>query len=384
MQPGFVRRKQKRRKYSTTNSDNSGKAAEATASADEIASTRSFRGRRMDSIRPYSSHRLILATVAALGIALSAIIAVHFSSTQIEERRNQLVIEATGFADDLEQYLRSREMIAKTVGAIFEAPDLSAPHPLASVGKKLLVLTPEIGVVAWIPQVDPSRISAVLGALAAAGRPPQLHGPNSEALDVTNIRRALYPVVDIEPNAADNQVGLGMDVGLFPARKAAFEQARDENRVIATAPVRLLPPFNTPGYVLYSPVYSEHGFVGCINLAFRVDQLLNGFAHGRRIPMSLRTYDATNSGRLKYLAGITQQGEIQTVNSSDRFNDAETIQHSVAFAGRTILVMFELWTGSRSSRPAAGDVSGFFGTANHSNHTLEHLLFYAAFPAARF
>ena len=72
--------------------------------------------------------------------------------------------------------------------------------------------------------------------------------------------------MDVEPKLADNQIGLGMDVGLFPSRKAAFEQARDEQRVIATAPVRLLQPFNATGYVLYSPVYNERGFVGCINV----------------------------------------------------------------------------------------------------------------------
>ena len=209
----------------------------------------------MDSIQPHPWHRLTLAAVAAVGIALSAILAVHFSKMQIEARRHQLIVEATAFADDLEQYLQSREMIAKTVGTVFEAPDLSEPHPLGSIGKKVLALTPEIGVMAWIPQVDPSRIHEVLNALSAAGRPPRLYGPNFETLDVTDTRRVLYPVVDIEPKSADHQIGLGMDVGLFPSRKAAFEQARDEQRVIATAPVELLQPFNTTGYILFSPVY---------------------------------------------------------------------------------------------------------------------------------
>src|SRR5450631_3306457 len=162
----------------------------------------------MGSIQLRSWHSLTLAVVAGSGIALSTILAVHFSNTQIEEKRHQLIVEATGFADDLEQYLQSREMIAKAAGTLFEAPDLSAPYPLASVGKKLLALTPEIGVIAWIPQVDPSRIAVVLGALAAAGQPPRFYGPNSETLDVTNIRRVLYPVVDIEPKSADHQAGL--------------------------------------------------------------------------------------------------------------------------------------------------------------------------------
>jgi two-component sensor histidine kinase len=232
-------------------------------------------------------------------------------------------------------------MIAKTVGSVFEAPDLSEPHPLRSIGKKVLALTPEIGVMAWIPQVDPSRIQDVLNALSAAGRPSRLYGPNFESLDVTGTRRVLYPVVDVEPKSDDHQAGLGIEIGLFPSRKAAFEQARDEQRVIATAPVQLLQPFNTTGYILYSPVYNERGFVGCILFAYRVDQLLNGFAHAKRIPMNFRVYDSTDPGQLKYLAEVTQQGEIDTVNSSVRSDDVEAIRHSVDFAGRKILVLFD-------------------------------------------
>src|ERR1039457_647057 len=295
----------------------------------------------MDSFRSNPWQRLTLAAVIAVGIALSAILAVHFSNTQIEERRHQLMVETATCTGDLEQYLQSREMIAKTVGAIFEVPDLSMPRPLASIGKKVLALTPEIGLVAWIPQVDRSRIQEVLNALAAAGRPPRLFGPNSETLDAANTRPVLYPVMDIEPKSADNQAGLGMDVGLSTIRKAAYEQARDEQRVIATAPVKLLQPFNTTGYILFSPVYNERGFVGCITFVFRVDQLLNGFVHARRIPMNFRVYDATDLGQSKYLAGVTQQGEIDTANSSVSSDDVEAVRHSVDFAGPKILVLFD-------------------------------------------
>ncbi len=295
----------------------------------------------MDSILPHPWHKLTLAAVAAVGITLSVILAVHFSNMQIEVRRQQSVVEATAFADDLEEYLQNREMIAKAVGTVFEAPDLSAPHPLASIGKKLLALTPEIGAIAWIPLVDPSRIHEVLNALSAAGRPPQLFGPNFETLDVTDTRRVLYPVVDIEPKSADHQARLGLDVGLFPSRRAAFEQARDEQRVIASAPVELFQPFNTTGYILFSPVFNERGFVGCITFVFRVDQLLNGFAHARRIPMNFGVYDTTDPGELKYLAWVTQQGEIETVNSSVRSDGPEMVRHSLDFAGRTMLVLFD-------------------------------------------
>src|SRR5450830_796357 len=293
----------------------------------------------MGGIQPRSWHRLTLIAVAAVGVGISTILALNFSNTQIAVTRHQLRIEASAFADDLEQYLQSREMIAKTVGTVFEVPDLSAPHPLGSIGKKVLALTPEIGVIGWIPQVDPSRIHEVLNALSAAGRPPRLFGPNSETLDVTDIRRVLYPVVDIEPKSNDNQAGLGMDVGLSTLRKAAFEQARDEQRVIATAPVGLLQPFNTTGYILFSPVLNERGFVGCITFVFRVDRLLNGFVQARRIPMNFRIYDATDPGQM--IVGFTRQGEIETVNSSDRSDVAQLVRHTVDFAGRKMLVQFD-------------------------------------------
>jgi two-component sensor histidine kinase len=293
----------------------------------------------MSGIQPRSWHRLTLIAVAAVGVGISTILALNFSNTQIAVTRHQLRVEASAFADDLEQYLQNRELIAKTVGAVFEAPALSEPHPLGSIGKKVLALVPEIRVIGWIPQVDPSRIHEVLNALAAAGQPPRLYGPNFETLDFTDTRRMLYPVVDVELKSDDRKVGLGMEVSLFPSRKAAFEQARDERRVIATAPMLLLQPLNTTGYILYSPVYNERGFVGCIVFTFGVDQLLNGFAHGRRIPMNFRVYDATDPGQL--IVGITRQGEIETVNSSVRSDGAEAVRHAVDFAGRKMLLQFD-------------------------------------------
>jgi two-component sensor histidine kinase len=132
-----------------------------------------------------------------------------------------------------------------------------------------------------------------------------------------------------------------MDVGLFPSRKAAFEQARDEQRVIATAPVGLLAPSDTPGYVLFSPVYDDRGFIGCIMFVFHVDQLLKGFIHDRTIPMSLRVYDATDSGQMTYLAGVSPPGDIATVSSSIGSDDAEAVRQLLSFAGRKMMVLFE-------------------------------------------
>ena len=279
--------------------------------------------------------------VVAVGVGLSAFLALHFSKTEIEVRRQQLTVEATAVADDLEQYLQSRATIARTVGAVFKAPDLSQPLPLASIGKGVLALTPGIRVMAWVPQVDPSRIHDVLDAISLAGGPSRLYGPGFENVDVTDTRRMFYPVVAVEPDTKERSIGLGMDVGLFPSRKAAFEQAHNEDRVIATAPAGLFTDSDTPGYVLFSPVYNASGFIGCLMFVFPVDQLLQGFAHGRAFPMNFRIYDTTTPEQSKLLGMVSRRGEPETVVSSVGSDGTEAIQHIVEFAGRKMAVLFD-------------------------------------------
>src|ERR1019366_6760603 len=217
----------------------------------------------------------------------------------------------------------------------------SQPRPLRFIGKPVLALTPDISIIAWIPQVDASRIQDALNGLSSAGRPPRLYGPNFQALEVADTRRTMYPVVDVEPKLDDNQVGLGIDLALFPSRKAAFEKARDERRTTATASMQLLQPFNSIGYALYSPIYNDHGFVGCLMFLYRVDQLLTGFVRARRIPMNFRAYDSTDTGQLNYLIAFTRHGEIEAADSSARPDDAQTMPHFLDFAGRKILVAFD-------------------------------------------
>jgi two-component sensor histidine kinase len=295
----------------------------------------------MRNLQPRSWHSMTLIAVAGIGIGLSATVAYHYSAMQIEDARHHMMIEAATLAEDLKLYLNSREMIAKAVGAVFEPPDLSQPHPLASVGKKVLDLTPEIAVMAWVPQVDPSRIRDVLGSLSASGQQPRLFGPDFAPVDVTDPGRVLYPVVDVESKSGNHKIGLGMEVGLFPSRKVAFERARDEQRVIATAPVALLQPFNTMGYILYSPVYNEGVFLGCLLFAFRIDELLAAFAHTRRIPMNFGVYDATDPGPSTFLVRVTQRGAIETVNSSFPSEGEEVLRQSLDFAGRKLLLRSE-------------------------------------------
>ena len=95
--------------------------------------------------------------------------------------------------------------------------------------------------------------------------------------------------------------------------------------MIATAPTELLQPLNAPGYILFSPVFNERGFVGCITFVFRVDQLLNRCVTKRKPYEFPRLSSRTEPGQLKYLLGIPRQGKIDAVNASFLSDGAETI-----------------------------------------------------------
>jgi two-component sensor histidine kinase len=57
--------------------------------------------------------------------------------------------------------------------------------------------------------------------------------------------------------------------------------------------------------------------------------------------MNFRVYDATDPGQPNYLIALTRHGEIETIESSVRLDDASAMQHSLDFAGRKILVAFD-------------------------------------------
>ena len=76
----------------------------------------------MNNIQPYPWPRLTLAAVALLGIALTAILAMHFSDSQIEESRHRLIVGATGFPDVLEHFFRGRGMFPKTPRETCDTP----------------------------------------------------------------------------------------------------------------------------------------------------------------------------------------------------------------------------------------------------------------------
>ena len=160
-------------------------------------------------------YRLTLAAVAGGGIALSAILAVRFSNTQVEERRQQLTVEATGFASDLEQYLQSRAMIAKTVGAVFEALIYLRLARFVRPATRFSLSCRKLG--SWLG----FRRLIPRASMKSSMRLPQPDDRRSYRAEFCNarcyryFRRALYPVMDVEPKAADNQVGLGMNSG-FP------------------------------------------------------------------------------------------------------------------------------------------------------------------------
>lgn len=101
-----------------------------------------------------------------------------------------------------------------------------------------------------------------------------------------------YPITFIEP-IAKNARALGLDIGHEINRRTALERARDTGEAQVTGPIVLVQDAgSTPGFLLYTPVYSSHvetvqerraSFVGAIYSPIVMRELMEGtLARGNR------------------------------------------------------------------------------------------------------
>ncbi len=140
-------------------------------------------------------------------------------------------------------------------------------------------------------------------------------------------RRAVYFVVTSSLQTNGRVTNLGLDVGTFPARRAAMLAAASSGGPRATAPVRLMAGEGPPGTVLYTPVYrpSAHApsspaarlraLRGLVSTSYRYDLLLRALR--RTAPPG--TAFALSDGP----AHLFTQGHLRDPSHS-----------SIAFAGR--------------------------------------------------
>jgi two-component sensor histidine kinase len=228
--------------------------------------------------------RLWLAGGAVVlgGLALTAAVAIRAYEHSQALARSEFERVAQNHAQQLQARLSEREAVARMVAAIFVAPNALVPNALGTIKEGLYSLAPDFAAVEWTPRIEPGEINAAIEVLLKEGVvPPAILGPDLRPLDVRQLNRPLYPILDIEPRE-DNAVLLGVDIAASPPRLAALQEANRHKRLTATTAVRLMQEPGVKGIVLFAPIYRANngdqpwGFLG---LTFRIDHLLTEEPH---------------------------------------------------------------------------------------------------------
>jgi two-component sensor histidine kinase/CHASE1-domain containing sensor protein len=288
--------------------------------------------------------------LACGGLALSAGVALTTYEDAKALARSEFDRLADAHAQQLQAQLGEREAVARMVAAIFVAPGALIPNALAPIKEGFFSLAPDFAAVEWTPRVEPREIDAAIEVLAKEGvTRPAILGPDLQPLDIRQLNRPLYPILDIEPRE-DNAVLLGVDIGASPARLAALEASNLHKRLTATTAVRLMQDPNVREIVLFAPVHSADraqppwGFLG---LTFRFDRLLAA----EQAPLSIVIVDegADEPDRLLFrsprAAPDAQPWSVRTVSfgqrdwtvaytpTSDLFGDARAAAVAAAAIG---------------------------------------------------
>ncbi|WP_158277491.1 PAS domain S-box protein [Opitutus sp. ER46] len=206
--------------------------------------------------RPTAPPRFRLAWALLVGgLALTAFAAVLTSNAIERNLRRQFDDIIDEIRLNVSGRLLANTQILNGAAALLDASDEVTRHEWRMFADRLeldrqLPGTQGVGYALLIPAAD----------LASHVARIRTEGFTDYSVFPMGAREAYCPIIFIEPFEGRNLRAFGFDPFSNPARRAAMEQARDENRAILTAPVKLVIEHEGDiqiGTVLYVPVYRK-------------------------------------------------------------------------------------------------------------------------------
>lgn len=234
---------------------------------------------------PRAASHLPAALVLLAGGVLSLVMALLFRRAEVHERQEEVRQLAQEQAEVLKgQIMRSMEVLHAIV-ALYEARGEVSRGEFGKFVTAALARQPELQALAW----DPRVVAAERAVWEARGREegfPAFHFTEEKAegvLQAAGERAEYFPVFYLE-TLQRNAAALGFDVGSERRRREALEEARDEGRPAATAPIRLAQePGLQRGFLVFEPVYAgtpktvverRTGLLGFAVAVFRIGDLV--------------------------------------------------------------------------------------------------------------
>ncbi|TRW91421.1 CHASE domain-containing sensor histidine kinase [Candidatus Methylobacter oryzae] len=208
-----------------------------------------------------------------------------------------------------------------------------------------------LGFSVWIPA---EQLAAHQARLRAEGFPDYTVRPDGQRDNYTAI-------VFLEPFSGPNLRAFGYDMYSEPIRRAAMEQARDENKATLSAKVTLVQETDKDkqaGTLMYVPVYrkglpgdtvEQHraALLGWVYSPFRMgdllDKLVSNHEGGTKVHVRMRVYDGSTTQAENMLYDSAETSSVATDNS------LPTVEIATDFNGRIWTLQFERIAGTQSS-----------------------------------
>jgi two-component sensor histidine kinase/CHASE1-domain containing sensor protein len=277
----------------------------------------------------------ILALLAAGGIMLSLLMARIETQQYRAIERLRVGEQIDAHFSDVTDHLTARENLAATVAALFRPPPLADPRPLAQLGTKILALAPDISSMGWLPQVGPEQVEDVVRSMSASGlKNAAIRGADGKPVDVQNIERQLYPIIDIVPDSSRSVIGL--DVATISERLAAIRQAQQTRAVARTSPTLLRQDEGSRAFILYAPVFGDGGeFLGVIGFGYKIEELLGGALSTKRDSLQFSVRVLSNDNETLF---ESSQNGFAGANEQD----ITSMQRKATFGGRDLTFVYAI------------------------------------------
>lgn len=252
-------------------------------------------------IRALHIQNAFVLLVFVVGIAVSAVVATFYQKNWHTAIVQAFEDAATERVDTIYQYLKYNEMVLRSVNALYRSSQKVSREEFATYTSELLVNTPFLRAVEWIPRVkDADR--AVIEKEAAQALPGFSFKERDEkgALVPAKRRDVYYPILYAEP-VEDSRAIIGKDLALDPVRFAALQAARKtgQMRISGIVPIwQASSDAGAKGALFVMPVYKTRkkqgeveGFVASVISLY--DLVENAIKPLRKAGVNLLIHDVS-------------------------------------------------------------------------------------------
>ena len=300
-------------------------------------------------LRPWPSVvRFLPWLVVAVSLALTYQLWKSARYESVRKLQNDFNFRLLDVGNRIEQRMQSYEQALRGVQGLFAASSNVKRGEFHSyiVAQYIAESLPGIQGVGFsliLPSVQQDKHTVTIHK---AGFPADSISPNRKR-DVTT------SVIFIEPLSEGNLRSFGYNMYSDPVRRAAMEQARDNNKAVITGKTKLIQGNSEneqAGFLMYLPIYKNGApyttlaqrranLVGWVSALFRMDDLMRGILGARAPDIDIKIYDGE------------EMSNKTLMHAADSTNKIGIKMDSLFHAPRHLEIAGHTWTMAVNSLP---------------------------------